>query len=126
MLSSMRVFVALAVASAVLASGAIAATDSQQAPTVRLERMSPLVVSGTGFGSRSSIRVVVSWKATRLEKTVRTTSGGAFTASFSAALTVYACRASEILAVATNGLRATWRPGSKSCYAIGVPIAPGG
>ena len=88
--------------------------------------MAPVVVTGSGFGGHASVRVSVSWKTTRLVKTVRASSTGAITARFRDSLTVYACRATRIDAVARNGLEATWRPGSKSCLAIAVPVEPTG
>ena len=72
------------------------------------------------------MRVSVNWKTTKLVKTVRASSTGAITARFGDSLTVYACRATRIDAVARNGLEATWRPGSKSCLAIAVPVEPTG
>ena len=106
--------------------GVAAAHETARSPSVKLVRVAPVVVSGTGFGSRASVRVTVTWKATRLVKTVRASSSGAITASFAKSLTAYACRATRIEAVAGNGLHAAWQPGSKSCYAIAVPIAPTG
>jgi len=86
--------------------------------------MAPLEISGAGFGSRAPVRVTVSWNSGKLQKTVRATRTGNVTASFAASLTVFACRATTITAVGGNGLNATWRPGSKSCYAIAVPVSP--
>ena len=120
----MRVLLTAVVAAVVLTAGAAAASGARSAPTVKLARMSPLVVSGNGFGAHASVRVSVSWKTTKLVKLVRASSTGAITARFGDSLTVYACRAMRIDAVAHNRLEATWRPGSKSCLAIAVPVEP--
>lgn len=102
------------------------AGNAGYAPTVQLSRMAPLVVTGSGFGGHAYVRVSVSWKTTRLVKTVRASTTGAITARFGDSLTVYACRATRIDAIARNGLEATWRPGSKGCLAIAVPVEPTG
>jgi hypothetical protein len=86
--------------------------------------MAPLEISGAGFASRAPVKVTVSWNTGKLQKTVRATPTGKVTASFAASLTILACRATTITAVGGNGFKATWRPGSKSCYAIAVPVSP--
>ena len=129
MFSAMRTLAALVVASLALAIvGVAAAHETARSPSVKLVRVAPVVVSGTGFGSRASVRVTVTWKAMRLVKTVRASSTGAPSPprSRQVAYPAYACGATRIEAVAGNGLHAAWRPGSKSCYAIAVPIAPTG
>ena len=124
----MRLLAALVLASTALTTVGVAAAahETQRVPSVKLVRMAPLVVSGTGFGGHASVRVTVSWKTTRLVKTVEATTKGTITASFDRSLTAYACRATRIEAVAGNGRHAAWQPGSKSCYAIAVPITPSG
>ena len=121
----MRVVVTI-VAAAALTVGAATAGGARSAPTVQLSRMAPLVVTGSGFGGHAYVRVSVSWKTTRLVKTVRASTTGAITARFGDSLTVYACRATRIDAVARNGLEVTSRPGSKGCLAIAVPVEPTG
>jgi hypothetical protein len=123
---SMRVLLTAVVTAAVLMTGSAMAGGACGAPTVQLARVAPLVVTGSGFGGHAYVRVSVSWRTTRLVKTVRASSTGAITARFAGSLTVYACRATRIDAVARNGLEATWRPGSKSCLAIAVPVEPTG
>jgi hypothetical protein len=114
----------LSVAFAIGATTGGASTGA--APSVKLVRLAPIEVAGAGFGSRSLVRVTVRWQTNRLVKTVRATPTGAIKASFGASLTVFACRATLLSAVSGNGRQASWRPGSKSCYAIAVPIAPTG
>jgi hypothetical protein len=114
--------------SVALVTGAVATggASTGTAPTVKLVRLAPVEVAGAGFGNGSLVRVTVRWQANRLAKTVRATPAGAIKATFGASLTAFACRATLISAVGGNGRQATWRPGSKSCYAIAVPIAPTG
>ena len=122
----MRVLFTAVVAGVVLTAAAAMAGGARSAPSVQLSRMAPLMVTGSGFGGHAYVRVSVSWKTTRLVKMVRASSTGAITARFRDSLTVYACRAMRIDAVARNGLEATWRPGSKGCLAIAVPVEPTG
>jgi hypothetical protein len=102
------------------------ATTGKSAPMVRIARLAPLQVSGTGFGRRSSVHITVRWNAKSLSKTVVASPAGKVTASFGTSLTILACRATAVTAVAGNGLKATWQPASKSCYAIAMPVSPTG
>jgi len=122
--SSVRILVVLVLAAGSVAVAGSAAGRTAKPPNVRLLHMAPVEVAGTGFGNRASVRVTVSWSTRRLVKVVRATRTGTITASFRASLTPLACRGATILAVAANGLRASWRPGTMSCYAIAVPVGP--
>ena len=129
MRSRMRLSICLIALAALVGTAAAASASgaSRSAPAVKLTRLAPLVVSGSGFGRDASVRVTVTTNSRKLVKTVRASSSGDIQARFSGtSLTVYACRATSIAAAARNGLDATWRPGSKSCLAIAVPIAATG
>ena len=121
-----RTLVVLVLAAGSVAVAGTAAGRTVATPSVRLVDLAPLQVWGSGFGNRAPVRVTVSWSGKHLVRVVRSTRTGAITVSFRASLTPLACRGASILAVAANGLRATWRPGTKSCYAIAVPVEPSG
>lgn len=120
MASPIRILVAVALASVVATTVAAAAST----PSVRLVRMAPLEISGAGFGSRAPVRVTVKWNTGRLQKNVRATRSGEIDIAFAQSLSMFGCRSVLIEAVAPNGRRADWRPGSKSCFALAVPISP--
>jgi hypothetical protein len=126
MTTLVRTLVVLVLAAGSVAVAGTAAGRTVATPSVRLVDLAPLEVAGTGFGKRAPVRITVSWSGKHLVRVVRSTRTGAITVSFRASLTPLACRGASILAVAANGLRATWRPGTKSCYAIAVPVEPSG
>jgi len=120
MASPIRILIAVALAS-VLATTVAAAAST---PSVRLVRIAPLEISGAGFGSRAPVRVTVNWNTGRLQKSVRATRSGAITIAFAQSLSTFGCRSVLIEAVAGNGRRADWRPSSKICFALAVPVTP--
>ena len=129
MRSRMRLSICLIALGALLCTAAAASASRAQSatPIVKLARLAPLVVSGSGFGRDAVVRVTVTTNSRELVRTVRASSSGDIRVRFSgSSLTVYACRGTSIAAVARNGLDAGWRPGSKSCLAIAVPIAATG
>jgi hypothetical protein len=114
----MRVVAVTALAVLVAATAASARTQSR--PSLRIARStSSLVVRGTGFYARESVRVTVTAGASRA-KTVRTSSTGRFAADFGTAF-VDPCDAILIRAAGRRGDRALLKIPPRACISQSAP-----
>ena len=88
---------------------------------VRLTGMSPAAVHGSGFYARERITVTVRGGTTVMQKSVISTSGGAFTVRFARAVPAVGCQGLAVAAVGAKGDRADWKTAPAVC---GTPLAP--
>lgn len=103
----MRVLALIVVAAVAAAGVAIAYGAGERAgsrASIRLVRMQPLVVSGTGFQAREQVRVTVHAKVTRSERATASPSGS-FRATF-ADVPVGRCDRLRVIAIGKRGSRA--------------------
>jgi hypothetical protein len=101
---------ALLAASCAVASGA-------NAPRVALGDLSPVTVTGSGFGHPAAVRVTVVGGDTRLVKTVQTTAAGTFSARWATTL-----RAGRCAPLAVSAVSGTKRAGWKRVTVCAPPV----
>lgn len=109
----MKSIVLLVAVAALLGSTASAATR----PRVAIDGVSPLVVVGSGFGDRSSVRVVVSAGDLRLVKAVRSSARGAFTVRWTTRIDAGSCQPVGVTAVSGSLRAVTHTVVAKTCGA---------
>jgi hypothetical protein len=101
----------VAAGAVVLAAGAggvaqqVSAHDARAHPALRILRMAPLSVRGSGFHPRERVRVRLRSPETSATRRVRSTGRGAFTAGFR--VPVDRCSGFTVTAVDGSGRRAT-------------------
>ena len=88
---------------------------------VRLTDLSPAVVHGSGFYARERITVTVRGGTTVMQKSVISTTGGAFTLRFAGDVPAAGCEGLAVSAVGAKGDRADWKTAPAVC---GTPLAP--
>jgi len=88
---------------------------------VRLTGMSPAVVHGSGFYAQERVTVTVRGSSAVMQKSVISTTGGAFTVRFGRAAPAGGCQGVSVSAVGASGDRADWKTAPAVC---GTPLAP--
>jgi hypothetical protein len=88
---------------------------------VRLTAMSPAVVHGSGFYAKERVTVTIRGASTVMQKSVMSSTGGAFTLRFGRAAPAAGCRGLAVSAVGVRGDRAAWKSAPPVC---GTPLAP--
>jgi len=88
---------------------------------VRLTAMSPAVVHGSGFYARERVTVTVRGGTTVMQKSVISTTGGAFTLRFAGNAPAAGCQGLAVSAVGAKGDRADWKTAPAVC---GTQLAP--
>jgi len=98
----------------VAAAFATAGSAQSRHPQLRLTSTEPVTVRGTGFGARKRVRIVLRAPALGPTKTMTTSSGGSFTATFPNA-DVNACAGFSVTATAADGSHATLKRPPGQC-----------
>lgn len=88
---------------------------------VRLTAMSPAVVRGSGFYARERVTVTIRGASAVVERSVMSSTVGAFTVRFRRAAPAPGCQGLVVSAVGARGDRADWKSAPPVC---GTPISP--
>jgi hypothetical protein len=114
-----RLLIALGAASVLLASVATAGT----APKVSFAKLTPTVVTGSGFAAGRPVRVKVTWQGGNLLKVVQVGPSGRFTARWASSVVVYRCHGLTVSATQAGRAPVSARPaGTKTCGVIVAPL----
>jgi hypothetical protein len=104
----------VAAALALVLAGLGAGSASSRHASLRLVRVAPLQVRGTGFQARERVRVVANLARLSVVKRVQASPRGSFAVAFS--LTPSHCSGLRVMAVGNAGTRATLkRPPLPAC-----------
>lgn len=88
---------------------------------VRLTGMSPATVHGSGFYAKERVTITIRGASAVMQKSVISTTGGAFTVRFGRAVPAGGCQGLAVSAVGARGDRADWKSAPAVC---GTPLAP--
>lgn len=88
---------------------------------VRLTAISPAVAHGSGFFAGERVTVTIRGGSTVMQKTVTSSTGGAFTVRFGRAAPIGGCQGIAVSAVGARGDRADWKSAPAVC---GTQLAP--
>jgi hypothetical protein len=100
-----RAFLVAAIVLA-LGAGTPAQATSSVAPSLRLVRLTPLTLRGSGFRVGERVRITVSFRRIRAARTVRADRRGRFTFRYTTLLALEPCRGTLVVtAVGTSSAR---------------------